>query len=488
MIGVTAGLLPLLRVQPVIGRRFTEEDDSPDAPWTIMLSYGYWQSQFGADPALIGTTLRLSGVRAEIIGVLPHQFRLSQDAVIYYPFKWSRAALPTTFGTYEAIARLLPGTTIEQAHADVERMIPMGLETTRAAIEESAIPLRANLHPLKEDFVGTIGNGLWVLLRTVGILLLIACANVANPFLVRSEGRQREVAIRTAMGAGRGQIARQFLLESLVLGLLGGLAGLGLAFAGVRLLKWMGPETLPRLNEISLDPTVLAFTLGISLLSGFLFGMFPVLRVGGLDLVASLKEGSRGGGVGKQRHRARNTLVVAQMALALVLLAGSGLMIRTFQAMQRDDPGFANPADVLTFRIAIPPGEIEADAEVALAYEDMWRRFREIPGVTAVGAGSSLTMGGMFSNQVSVEDFPIVPGQMNPFRQQKWITEGYFEAMQNPVLAGRPIRWADIHDRAPVLVVTEDLAGDRMTQQLAHPRRHVAGLLGPLDLEEKFRT
>ncbi len=298
---VTAGFLPLLRVNPLIGRRFSEEDDAPGAPQTIMLSHAYWQRQFGADPAIVGRVLRVDGTQSEIIGVLPPELALPrQDAAIYMPFQWDRADPSLSFGT-PAIARLSPGATIDQAIADVERMLRISVERfpggmTVAFIEE--FEFGSNLRPLRQDFVGDIGNVLWMLLGTVGIVLLIACSNVANLFLVRAEGRQQEVAVRTALGAARGQIARQFLLESLVLGLLGGLVGLGLAFGGVRLLTWMGPESLPRLNEIGLDPTVLAFSLGISLFSGLMFGLFPVFRVGGLDLVASLKDGGRGGSVG----------------------------------------------------------------------------------------------------------------------------------------------------------------------------------------------
>ena len=464
---VTAGLLPLLRVQPVIGRRFTEEDDLPGAPQTIMLSNAYWLRQFGADPGAVGTTLRVSGTPAEIIGVLPPEFTLPrQEAAIYVPVKMDRAQAHFGSFLYQAIARLSPGSTIAQAHADVERMLPMSAEQFPGGIPLAVfeeMQWGANVGPLKQEFVGDVGNALWVLLGTVGIVLLIACANVANLFLVRSEGRQQEVAVRTAIGAGRGRIVRQLLLESLALGLLGGLVGLGLASGGVRLLTWMGPETLPRLNEISLDATVLIFALGISLFSGLLFGLFPAFRVGGLDLVASLKEGGRGGSVGRQRHRARNTLVVAQMALALVLLAGSGLMIRSFQALRNVDPGFANPEEVLTFRVDIPRAEIEDPAEVVLAYEDMWSRLQQIPGVTSVGGSTSLPMDGSLisgtGEPIRVEDFPIDnPNQMPPQRRFRWITGDYFETMQNPVLAGRPIEWSDIHDRAPVVVVTENFA------------------------------
>ena len=468
---VTAGLLPVLRVQPVIGRRFTEEDDSPGAPLTAMLSYAYWQRQFAADPSVIGSTLRVDGTPREIIGVLPSDLVLPRgEASIYIPLQWDRTNLAPVWG-YQSIARLLPDATLEQAHDDVGRMLPMvpelfpGAFFSLSTIERTQ--LGPNLRPLHQDFVGDVGNVLWVLLGTVGIVLLIACANVSNLFLVRTEGRLQEVAVRTAMGAGPGQIARQLLLESLVLGVLGGLAGLGLALGGVRLLIWMGPASLPRLNEISLDPTVLAFTVGVSLLSGLFFGLFAVFRISGLDLVASLKGGGRGGSAGKERHRARNTLAVAQVALALVLLAGSGLMIRSFQALRNVDPGFANPEEVLTFRVAIPTAEIEEEAGVALAYEDIWRRLQEIPGVTSVGASSSVTMGGGggFSSPLLVEDFPITRGlsghalaQALPSRRFKWVTEGYFETMQNRVLAGRAIEWSDIRERAPVAMVTANLA------------------------------
>ena len=465
---VTVGLFPLLRVQPVIGRGFTEEDDSPGAALTVILSYAYWQRQFGTDPTVVGSTLRLDGFEWEVIGVLPPGFVLPRhDASIYIPFRWDRVGAQLGSFGYQAIARLLPGATMAQATADVVRMLPMSAEqfpglVSVGMIEENG--LSAYVRPLREDFVGDVGNVLWVLLGTVGIVLLIACANVANLFLVRSEGRQQEVAVRTALGANRGQIARQFLLESMTLGLLGGLVGLGFASGGVRLLTWMGPETLPRLNEISLDLTVLAFTLGISILSGLLFGLFPIVRVGGLDLVSSLKEGGCGGSVGKQRHRARNALVVAQMALALVLLVGSGLMIRSFQALRDVDPGFANPEEVLTFRVTIPSADIEDWAnpvEVPQAYEDMWSRLHEIPGVTSVGASSALTLLGTLSqgDPIRVEDFPITdPGQVPTVSRIKHITGGYFEAMQNPVLAGRTIEWSDIRERAPVAVVTQNFA------------------------------
>ena len=439
---VTAGLLPLLRVQPVMGRRFTEGDDAPGAPPTIMLSYGYWQRQFGADPAIVGSTLRVDGTQREIIGVLPSEFVLpGQEAAIYTPRQWDPLDLRSSSGSL-AVARLMPGATIEQASADVARMMPMSLVGFSPAVIQE-LQWGTYTLPFKQAFVGDIGNVLWVLLGTVGIVLLIACGNVANLFLVRAERRRQEIAVRSALGAARGQIVRQLLLESLTLGLLGGLVGLGLAFGGVRLLTWMGSETLPRLNEIALDPRVLAFTLGISLFSGLLFGLFPVMHSRGLDLVSSLKEGGRGGSVGKERHRARNALVVAQVALALVLLAGSGLMIRSFQALRNVDPGFANPEEVLTFRVAIPAAEIEDEAEVALAYEDMWRRLKEVPGVASVGASSSLTMEsdfGVGGGPVLVEDFPTPPRPGESYQRVQVDHRGLLRDHAEPAPRGAPDR------------------------------------------------
>ena len=469
---LTAGLLPLLRVQPVIGRGFTEEDDSPGAPPTIMLSAAYWRRQFGADPTVVGHTLRVDGTLRDIIGVVPSAFvpppnfgGSPWEPAVYIPFQWDRVVAVRDGNSYLAVARLLPGATIEQASADVERMVPISAEQfpagmfTLAVIERSQVG--AFTRALKQEFVGDIGNLLWILLGSVGIVLVIACANVANLFLVRAEGRHQEVAVRTALGAGRGQIVRQFLVESLVLGLMGGLAGLGLAFGGVRLLTWMGPETLPRMGEIMLDPAVLTFTLGISLLAGLLFGLFPVFRVGGLDLVSSLKEGGRGGSSGTARHRARHTLVVGQMALALVLLAGSGLMIRSFQALRDVDPGFSNPEEVLTFGVAIPEAEIAIDdeAEFIVAFENIWRRLGEIPGVTSVGASNQpiLSARGPYSG-VYFEDFPILPDEPAPFSAHRYVTGDYSATMQNPVLVGRPIEWSDIHAQAPVAVVTANFA------------------------------
>ena len=462
---VTHQTLPMLGVSPVIGRTFTPEEDSPDGAQTAVLGHAYWQSRFGSDPDVLGRTIIVNGISREIIGVMPDAYRfLRYDPALYLPFRFNEAEVFMGNFSYQAIGRLLPDATVEQANTDVERMAPMAIERypgglTLGMLEQAQFG--GLVRPLKEDVVGDVGSVLWVLLGTVGIVLLIACANVANLFIVRAEGRQREIAVRTALGAGRGKITGQLILESLVLGGVGGVAGLALAFAGLRLLVALGPESLPRLHEIGLDPVVLGFTAVVSLASGLLFGLLPSFQYGRSNLVSSLKEGGRGGSAGKERHLARNVLVIAQMALALVLLAGSGLMIRSFQALQAVDPGFDDPESVLTFRVTIPSAEVEDPGELALAHQDILRAVQEIPGVASAAFSSSVTMDGSDSNDgVQVEEFPVDGDQIPPIRRLKYVGGGYFDTMGNPLVAGRTITWADVEDRSLVAMVTESFVSD----------------------------
>jgi len=493
---VTDGTLPLLGVQPAVGRVFTAEEDTPEGPETVILSNGFWQTHYGGDPGAIGETLLVDGRSREIIGVMPADLQfLDYDPAIYLPFRFDRSEVFFGNFSYQGIARLRPGVTIEQANADVERMIPITLESfplppgfTEEMLGDAEFG--ANLRPLKLDAVGNVGSMLWVLLGTMGLVLLIACANVANLFLVRAEGRQREMAIHTALGASRGEVARVFFTESIALGIIGGILGLGLAYAGIRLLVTMGPQGLPRLDEISIDPIVLLFTLGISLFAGLVFGLFPVVKYGGASMVNALKEGGRGSSSGKERHRARNTLVVAQISLALVLLVGSGLMIRTVGALRNVDPGFERPEEVLTLRLSIPSAEIEDLEESVYAHEQIMREISGIPGVTSVGLSTSITMDSWDSNDpVFVEEFPTPADQLPPIRRFKWISPGYFETMENPMVAGRNFTWDDIRNKAFVTIITENLAreywdnptdalGKRIKNSPGDPWREIVGIAG----------
>jgi predicted permease len=460
---VTAGTYPALRVQPSIGRAFSVEDDTPGSAFTVILSHQMWQDRFGGDLDVIGQTLEINNIPREIIGVMPRGLRiLDLNPSFYLPFRFDRTTLGVTDFRFRSLARLKPGVTIEQATADLARLTLVAVEKfpggmTREVMEEArGGPV---LHPLKEDVVGSVGNVLWILLGTVGFILIIACANVANLFLVRADARARAVAVRTAMGAGRGRIARQFLVESTTLGMLGGIAGLGLAHVGLNVLMASGPGNLPRMDEVSLDPTVLLFTLGISVLSGLFFGLFPVLRYGRMNLVSALKEGGRGAGTGRRRHRTLNALVVSQLALAIVLLVGSGLMIRTSLALKNVNPGFRNPEQALTLTLTIPGSEIPDLEEVSNTQETLARLFAEIPEMESVGLSSSLPMDGRGGfDPIFIEDFPLAEGQLPPTRRFKWVGPGFVETMQNSIVAGRALNWADIHNRTRVLMVTENLA------------------------------
>jgi predicted permease len=493
---VSDGLLSVLRVEAVAGRRFTLADDQPGAPERIMLTYGFWQRKFGGDPSIVGRSLTIDNQPYEVVGVLPESFRfLDRNPQVLTTFKFDRAKVNAGNFSYQAIARLKPGVTIEQANADVARMLPMTVEKfalpkgfSRQMFEDAKIGPR--LRPLTDDVVGDVGRTLWILLGTVGLVLLIACANVANLFLVRAEGRQQELAIHAALGASWKRIAWELLSESLTLAALGGAAGLALAAAALRALRAIAPTGLPRLADITIDPYVLLFTVAISLVSGVLFGLIPVLKFARPHLAGALKEGGRLASAGRDRHRARNALVVAEIALAVVLLVASGLMVRTFQAMRQVDPGFAKPDEVLTLRIAVPYSLINDQVQTARIHEQIASRFAQLPGVASVGLASSITMDGNNSNDpIFVEDFPTPEGRLPKLRRYKYVGPNYFGALGNRIVAGRDIEWTDVFNVAPVVVVSENLArefwkdpqtavGRRIRNTPTSPWRTIVGVAG----------
>ncbi|MEE8584293.1 MAG: ABC transporter permease [Acidobacteriota bacterium] len=421
---LSEGVLPALKVQPALGRAFDSQDTSTDSPRTVLLSYGYWQRRFGGDAGILGQTLRIESIDWQVIGILPQGFRmLSEEAQLFLPIQLDRPTGPATASfDYQGLARLRPGATLEDANQDLARMIPQIWPFFRGLTAEKFQEWRMgpNIRPLKGALVGDVGGVLWLLLGTVGLVLLIACANVANLFLVRAESRRREVSVRAAMGASRGRIARQYLTESGLLGLVGGLAGLGLAQAGILLLPVIAPENLPRLEEISASPVVLLFTLAVSLLAGLLFGAFPVVQQGNPHLAAALKEGGRQSSEGKRRHRLRQVLATSQVSLALVLLIGAGLMLRSFQALGDVHPGFERPEEVLSFRLGLPRAEASNAGEIVRTHLQILDQLAQIPGVLSLGASSSLPMDGWGGNNVIyAEGFPVAEGQLPPRRLYK---------------------------------------------------------------------
>jgi predicted permease len=493
---VTDGTLPIVGVRPALGRVFSPADDAPGSAETAIVSHEFWRRVLGGGSTAIGQTIVIDGRPREVIGVLPEGFRfLRYNPAVLLPFRFNRQQVFIGNFSYQAVARLKPGQTIEDANANMARLIPnipdnFALPPGFSRQMFDDVKLGPLVRPLIEDVVGDIRNVLWILLGTVGIVLLVACANVANLFLVRAEGRQQELAIRTALGAKRSQVVAELLSEALTTSLAGGALGLALAFAGIRLLRALNPAQLPRLEEIAIDPSVLGFTLAISLVSGLLFGLLPIVKYATPQLANALKEGGRGSSDGKERHRARNTLVVAQVALALVLLVASGLMIRTFAAMRNVEPGFTNPAEILTFRLTIPRALVAEEPQVAAMHEQILRRIEALPGVTSASLASSVTMDGNDSNDpIFSEDKPLPEGQMAPLRRYKWIPANYFKTMGRALVAGRDITWADVHGIQPVAVITENFArefygtpsaaiGKRIRNTPKSPWREIVGVVG----------
>ena len=464
---VTDGALPILGVHPVYGRLFTRRDDSPKMPKTVVLSYGFWQRHFGGDPSAVGRTLRLDGQMYEIIGVLPKGFQFldQEQAELMVAMQPDRGQTQLGNFMYRGIARLKPGITQQDASTDLQRLIrianhsfppPPGFSL---ALFEKA-NLAVDLNPLKNDVIGDVGNVLWVLMGSIVLLLLVTCANVANLLLVRVEGRRQELAVRSALGATRKSLISGLLVESLVLGCFGGVIGLTLAIAALRLLIAADPTGLPRLHEIGIDLPVLLFTLGLALFVSLVIGVIPVLKYSGIS-GTELREGGRGLSESRQRHRARNALVVVQVSLALVLLICSGLMIRTFHALARVSPGFSDPKSLQSFAIDIPESQIpETQREQVVHSEQaIADQIAAIPGVSAVGLTTSVPMSGSRDfNPVYASDRTYKTGELAPMRGNRFVSPGYFSTMGIPLIAGRDITWQEEYEKRNVVIISENFA------------------------------
>jgi predicted permease len=489
----TYELLSTLGVQPLLGRTFNEAEGQRGGPATVILSHGYWQRRFGGAENALGQTLVVDGAPREIIGVLPPDFRLTQRPAAIVTPDILLGGVPFVPSTGErGIARLKQGVTLEEASADVTRMIPIYLDTnpivpglTREAVD--AMQIGPNLRSLKDDIVRDLGDVLWVLMGTIGMLLLIACANVANLQLVRTEIRGQELAIRAALGAVKGRIARGLLGESLLLGLMGGVVGLAVATMTLPLLLAAAGDNLPAALAITIDPTVLAFAPAISLLAGLSFGLIPVIKYAGVHAAKRLSAMGRSISSSRERNRARNALVVAQVALALVLLVASGLMIRTFQSLRDVDPGFTEPHQVQVFKISISPGVVPEFPRAVRLQNDIVDRVAAIPGVESVAFATRQPLGQFGpTGPFSLEDKPGAPPLSPVFR---YASPGYFETLGAPIVAGRDLEWADHHGTRLVAVVSQTFAqrewgspaaaiGKRVRRSPENPWIEVVGVAG----------
>ncbi|MGH9542501.1 MAG: ABC transporter permease [Terriglobales bacterium] len=507
---VTDGTLSILGIPPLLGRTFSRHDDLPSSPATVVLTYGYWQRKFGGNRQILGKTIILDGKPRRIIGVMPRRFRFLDrpQLDLILPLQFDRAK--TTLGnfSFEGLARLKPGVTLAQANADVGRMWPMVLRAfppppgfSLQLFEHARIG--PNLRPLKRDVVGDVGKLLWILMLSLALVLLIACANVANLMLVRAEGRQQELAIRAALGSSRARIAADLWLESLILALLGGALGLGLAYGALRLLVALAPAGLPRLADIGLNGPVLLFSLAIAVLASLMCGAIPVVKYAGARAGTGLREGGRALSQSRERHRARNGLVLVQVALAFVLLICSGLMIRTFRALTAVSPGFAAPADVQTFHVDVPDAEVADPTRVARMEEQMEKNIAALPGVQSVGISDALPMTGSDSNDpIFAADRTYAQGELPPLRRFVHISPGYFHVLGTPLIVGRDFTWNDVYDKLPVAIISENFAreywggaasalGRRIRVSTVDDWRQIVGVVGDVHndgVEQKAPT
>jgi putative ABC transport system permease protein len=462
-VSVSDGALQALSVPPVLGRWFSQADQKPGGPATVMLSYGYWQRRFGGDRSVIGRNVTVDSRPREIIGVMPKGFRfVNADFDLIVPFAFDRSRLRLFGFGLQCVARLKPGITVGAADADIARLVPVWINSWPGGnprIYESW-RITPALRLLQQDVVGTVGSVLWVLMGTIGIVMLIASANVANLLLVRAEARQQELAVRAALGAGWGRIVRALLIESTLLGLLGGAIGLGLAYAGVHFLLAISPASLPRLSEVSVDARALGFTAAVSLLAGIVVGLVPALKYAGSRISVALRGGGRTVSQSRERHRVRNILVVGQVALALVLLVSSGLMIRTFQALRSVQPGFIHPEQIQTIRISIPGSLVREPERVVRIQNDIADKLAAIPGVTSVAFTSAMPMEGSPQNSdaICAESRPRAGSEVPPIRVFKSISPGLFQTAGTRLITGRDYTWTDIYGRRPVVILSENLA------------------------------
>lgn len=462
---VTPSFFGVLGVDALLGRTFTEDEGAPGADPTVILSHGFWETGFARDPSVIGQTLDVNGTTRTIVGVMPEDFGFPDRQMrLWLPFAVDPTQAPLAAFGSEGVARLAPGASAESLDAELQILIERLSEwypDSGAPAFLQEVNLRPVIRPLKAAVVGDLDRTLWVLLGTVGLVLLIACANVANLLLVRAESRQRELALRVAVGAGRSQVIRSFMSESVVLAAAGALAGVAIASVAVRASIASVPMDLPRIDEIGLDVRVLGFTLVVTVLCAVFFGLFPLIRFGVDDLAMRLRDGggARGSTGGRDTNKVRSGLVVAQMALALVLLVGSGLMLRSFQALRAVDPGF-EAEGVLTARVTVPTAEMEGWEETAGFFRTLRERLAGQPGVTGVGMALStpLSGAGVPYYSTEVEDHPRGEGELPIFARQNQVEAGFFETMGITPLEGRLLQRGDGAEENRAVVVSQRFA------------------------------
>ena len=455
---VTPDIFPMLGVQPLLGRMFLPEEQEAGKEHEVVLSYSLWQSHFAGNPEIIGRSVALSGETYTVVGVMPRDFKFAPfwatKAQLWAPLALGPRLTDRGGSSLRVFARLKPGVTLEQAQAEMAGI------TGRLEREFPGTNQDMQVVSLREKVVGNIRPALLVLLGAVAFVLLIACANVSHMLLARAAARREEIALRTALGAGRWDVFRQLLTESLTLALMGGSAGLLLAVWGVRVLLAISPAAIPRVETVGVDGLVLLFALAISLLTGLAFGMAPAWRATAVNLSDALKEGKRGSSEGLRRNRLRGLLVGSEFALAVVLLAGAGLMVRTFLALQNVDAGF-DPHGVLSMVVGVAGTEQASGGHTGNFYQEVLRKVGAVPGVQSVSGINHLPLAGdEWGFRFHIEGRPPEPPGKDLVATYRAVFPGYFRTMRIPILRGRDVTDAD-NLRAPGVVVINDYLARR---------------------------
>jgi predicted permease len=465
-VSASANLFPILGAKPSMGRVFLPEEDTPKQPNTVVLSYAFWQREFGGGHDVLEKTLLLNGDKYAIVGVMPADFSLGYEVIptvssvpqpdIFLPLPMSAQQMQSQGDeNYNLLARLRPGVSIAQAQSDLDLTVHRLAEQFPDHYPASR-RFSFSVKPLLEQVVGDIRRALLVLLTAVGCVLLIACANVANLLLTRAAAREREIAIRTALGAGRSRLIRQLLTESVLLSFIGGALGLFLAYWMLDALRWLSPGNIPRLPSIRMDGRVLAFTCTVTLITGILFGMVPALRSSRLNLGETLKEGARNL-VSGRHQRLRNLLVVVELALSLVLLISAGLLIRSFVRVQRVPPGF-DASNVLAMRLSVAGSSYKGERR-GIFYQELLERVRRLPGVDSAGTAAILPLSGSISwGGITIEGYQTSSGQEQMQADQRNASTGYFETMRIPLIKGRFFNEQDAKDSQKVVIIDENMA------------------------------
>ena len=457
---VSANTFSTLGVSPVIGRTFTASEDVPNGPDLVVLGFGLWSRRYASDASIIGKAVTVNGRPYTVLGVMPHDFVLPTDfrnpepSQLWMPLQIDPASTDHGSHGLYAAARLAPGVTVRQA---AEELHGIAQALTKEGFYPPQMQFDTVVLSLSDEVLGPVRRAVLLLFGAVGFLLLIACANVANLLLARAEARQREIAVRTAVGAGALRIVRQLLTESLVLTAFSTAAGLAIAYVVVRFLAWWNPANIPRVAAVELDSRVLMFTAAVALVTSVIFSLAPALRAIRIDVTDALKEGSQNASTGAARQRFRNTLVVIEVAMAVVLLVGAGLMLRSLWTLQRVQLGF-DPSNVLTMRIALPQTAYPAPEQVSTFYQRLLEQVRQLPGVRSAGAVRALPLGSTIGDWGLFVDGYVPPPGTGAKGDWQVVTDGYFEAMGERIIRGRGITAADRADSMLVAVVNEELA------------------------------